>query len=138
MPHADYKVTSKRPYLIRAMHEWMSDNSHTPHLVVDAAVPDVVVPSEHIKDGRIVLNISFTAAHALSLGNDVVTFRARFSGQPFDVSVPVSAVLGIYARETGQGMVFADGTDSDEAGELDDEPPPSDDPPRGPHLKIVK
>lgn len=121
------------------MHEWMSDNSHTPHLVVDASVPNVAVPTEHVKDGRIVLNISFTAAHALSLGNEVVTFRARFSGQPFDVSVPVPAVLGIYARETGQGMVFADGTESDEeSNSLDDEPPPSDEPPRGPHLKIVK
>ncbi|MEL7297560.1 MAG: ClpXP protease specificity-enhancing factor [Pseudomonadota bacterium] len=134
--HAD-SVTSKRPYLIRAMHEWMSDNGHTPHLVVDALHDAVVVPSEHVKDGRIVLNISYTAAHALTLDNQTVSFRARFGGQPFEVSVPVSSVLGIYARETGQGMVFADGTEPDDAGP-DDSGSDDDGPSKGPHLKVVK
>lgn len=98
---------SKRPYLIRAMHEWMGDNGHTPHIVVDAAVDGVEVPREHVKDGKIILNISHSAAHNLAMTNDMVSFRARFSGVAFDVRVPVVSVLGIYAKETGQGMIFS-------------------------------
>ncbi|MEO1421523.1 MAG: ClpXP protease specificity-enhancing factor, partial [Pseudomonadota bacterium] len=110
-------MSSKRPYLLRAMHEWMSDNAQTPHVLVDATLSGVVVPAEHIDDGRIVLNVSYRAVHALSLGNDLLTFRAQFQGRPFDVSVPVAAVIGIYAKETGQGMVFA------ESGSEEPEPP---------------
>ena len=88
------------------MHEWMGDNGHTPHIVVDASIDGVTVPSEHVKDGKIILNISETAAHNLKLSNDAVSFRARFDGVPFDVWVPMRSVLGIYARETGQGMIF--------------------------------
>jgi len=130
---------SKRPYLVRAMHEWMGDNGHTPHIVVDADIDGVTVPREHVKDGKIILNISHSAAHNLKLTNDAVSFRARFSGVPFDVWVPIGAVLGIYAKETGQGMIFSHGADQPE--------PP--DPRDGPddrestrsersHLKIVK
>jgi stringent starvation protein B len=103
---------SKRPYLIRAMHEWMGDNGHTPHIVVDARIDGVNVPREHVKDGKIILNISETAAHNLKLTNSAVSFRARFSGVPFDVWVPMQSVLGIYARETGQGMIFSHDNDS--------------------------
>lgn len=111
---------SKRPYLIRAMHEWMGDNGNTPHIVVDALVPGVTVPPEHVKDGKIILNISESAAHNLKLSNGAVSFRARFSGVPFDVWVPMPAVLGIYARETGQGMIFSHETDAaDESGRQD-------------------
>ena len=94
------------------MHEWMGDNGHTPHIVVDASVDGVSVPREHVKDGKIILNISETAAHNLKLTNDSVSFRARFSGVPFDVWVPMKSVLGIYARETGQGMIFSHDSDS--------------------------
>jgi stringent starvation protein B len=110
---------SKRPYLIRAMHEWMGDNGHTPHIVIDASVEGVMVPGEHVKDGKIILNISYSAAHNLKLSNAAVSFRARFSGTPFDVWVPVASVLGIYAKETGQGMIFSHGAD---------QPEPPDDP----------
>ena len=89
------------------MHEWMGDNGHTPHIVVDASVDGVNVPREHVKDGKIILNISDTAAHNLKLNNAAVSFRARFSGVPFDVWMPMKSVLGIYARETGQGMIFS-------------------------------
>ena len=89
------------------MHEWMEDNGHTPHIVVDAAVDGVSVPYEHVRDGKIILNISETAAHNLKLANNAVSFRARFAGVPFDVWVPMRSVLGIYARETGQGMIFS-------------------------------
>lgn len=99
---------SQHPYLLRAMHEWMSDCGHTPHVVVNAEFAGIQVPSNHIKDGRIILNVSYSAAHNLDLGNDELTFEARFSGTPFHVRVPVAAILGIYARETGQGMVFSE------------------------------
>ena len=110
----EQRSCSKRPYLIRAMHEWMGDNSHTPHIVVDTSVDGVSVPVEHIKDGKIILNISDSAAHNLKLTNDAISFRARFSGAPFNVWVPIQSVLGIYARETGQGMVFSQDTEKAE------------------------
>jgi stringent starvation protein B len=93
------------------MHEWMTDNHNTPHIVVDTSIEGVSVPSEHIKDGKIILNISETAAHNLKLTNSSVSFRARFGGVPFDVWVPMPSVLGIYARETGQGMIFSHDAD---------------------------
>lgn len=126
---------SKRPYLIRAMHEWMGDNGHTPHIVVDASVDGVNVPTEHVKDGKIILNISETAAHNLKLNNNAVSFRARFSGVPFDVWVPINSVLGIYARETGQGMIFSH--DSEPADEGAGQPEVEQTRSR-PHLKVVK
>ena len=99
----------RRPYLLRALHEWISDSGETPHIVVDAAAEGVVVPRQYVKDGKIVLNVSFSATSALKLGNDAVSFEARFGGASFQVHVPVRAVLGIYARETGQGMIFPEG-----------------------------
>ncbi len=129
---------SKRPYLIRAMHEWMGDNAHTPHIVVDTSVDGVTVPSEHIKDGKIILNISDAAAHNLKLTNVAVSFRARFSGLAFDVWVPMNSVLGIYARETGQGMIFSSDTESAEHVEPACMPKNVDDTRSRPHLRIVK
>lgn len=106
--------TSKQPYLIRAMHEWMIDNDQTPHIVVDAGAEGVVVPVEHIKDGRITLNISYAAAQDLNITNADIAFQARFSGVPFDVWIPTNAVMGIYAKETGQGMIFSEKLDDDQ------------------------
>jgi stringent starvation protein B len=126
---------SKRPYLIRAMHEWMADNGHTPHIVVDAAVDGVNVPREHVKDGRIILNISESAAHNLKLTNTAVSFRARFSGVPYDVWVPMKSVLGIYARETGQGMIFSHDAEAVATPVADEA---ADSRPRRPHLTLVK
>lgn len=122
----------RRPYLLRAMHEWMSDSGQTPHVVVDAAVPGVVVPAEHIREGKIVLNLSHAATRGLVIGNDTVQFEARFGGRPWQVTVPVHAVLGIYARETGQGMIFGE-----EGGPEPPEPEPSGRPGK-PKLKVVK
>lgn len=129
---------SKRPYLIRAMHEWMGDNSHTPHIVVDTSFDGVCVPPEHIKDGKIILNISESAAHNLKLTNDAVSFRARFSGIAFDVWVPMKSVLGIYARETGQGMIFSH--DSETADQISPATLPDEieETRSRPHLTIVK
>lgn len=117
------------------MHEWMGDNGHTPHIVVDASVEGVTVPREHVKDGRIILNISETAAHNLKLANEAASFRARFAGVPFDVWVPMKSVLGIYARETGQGMIFSHDSDSAEQTAT---PPQTDASRSRSHLKVVK
>ncbi len=120
-------MTSHRPYLLRALYEWISDNGMTPHLLVDANGAAVQVPRSAVKDGRIVLNVAERAVQRLEMGNDVIQFSARFGGVSQSVSVPVGAVLAIYARETGQGMalpeeaVTADG--DDEA--IDDDGTPS-------------
>jgi len=151
------RMTSTRPYLLRALHEWMLDNQLTPQLVVDAQSPEVQIPRQFVQDGRIVLNVSTSAVRNLILGNEQVEFSARFSGRPFQVSVPVTNVLAIIARENGAGMSFpAEGQQAaEQAHDQDDkdrqatvsppdepEPPPSA-PSRPPsakrsHLKIVK
>lgn len=107
-------MISNRPYLIRALYEWIVDNNLTPHMLVDTAHESVEVPRAFVENGRIILNVSPEATHSLVLGNDAITFNARFSGSAMDVHVPVSSVLAIYARENGQGMMF---------GEQDDTPP---------------
>lgn len=99
-------MTSSRPYLLRALYEWILENECTPYVVVNAFADNVQVPQEYVKDGQIVLNISPSAVHALQMNNVAVEFNGRFSGIPTPVYVPVSAVMGIYARENGQGMVF--------------------------------
>ena len=97
--------TSTRPYLIRALYEWCTDNGFTPYVAV--LVDDTVqVPREYVKDGEIVLNISFDATSSLNLGNDFIEFKARFAGTAREIQVPVSRVIAIYARENGQGMAF--------------------------------
>ena len=101
-------MTSQRPYLLRAIHEWISDNGMTPHLLVDADAPGVHVPPGTAKDGKVVLNIAERAVNQLSLGNEYITFSARFGGVAHEVFVPVAAVLAVYARETGQGMALPD------------------------------
>lgn len=119
----------------------MGDNGNTPHLVVDASVDGVAVPSEHVKDSKIILNISESAAHNLKLTNDAVSFRARFGGVPFDVWVPMRSVLGIYARETGQGMIFSHDADVSQDGSPEiDQPTPDDiESTRArSHLRVVK
>lgn len=90
------------------MHEWISDCDQTPHIVVDASLQGVEVPRQYVQGGKIILNVSNHATSNLSLGNDVVRFRARFGAATHDVMVPIIAVLGIYARETGQGMIFSE------------------------------
>ncbi len=97
--------TSTRPYLIRALHEWCTDNGFTPYIAV--RVDDSVqVPREYVNEGEIVLNVGFDATSGLQLGNDYIEFKARFGGKPRDIMVPVGRVIAIYARENGQGMAF--------------------------------
>jgi stringent starvation protein B len=110
-------MTSSRPYLIRAIYQWIVDNGLTPYILVDASDEDMVIPRQYVEDGKIVLNIAPMAIRSLTLGNDEITFNARFGGQPMEVAIPVSQVLATYARENGQGMMFQD--------EEDKQPPPS-------------
>jgi len=104
-------MTSTRPYLIRAIYEWILDNQMTPHILVDSQLDQVVVPRQYEQEGKIILNISPSAAQALTLGDDAITFNARFSGTPMQVYIPTQYVLAIYTRENGQGMMFTDEED---------------------------
>ncbi len=161
------QLSPRRPYLLRAFYDWLLDNQLTPHLVVDVTLPGVQVPMEYARDGQIVLNIAPRAVGNLELANDEVRFNARFGGVPRQVSVPLAAVLAIYARENGAGTMFEpeaaydemalESADEDTGLAPDDEPvmsvidgdrPDRDDdgsddeppPPRGgrPALRVVK
>ena len=128
------ELTSNRPYLLRALYEWISDNKMTPHILVDAAIDGVDVPEQAVQKGKVILNIDQAAVHDLDMANEWLTFNARFSGRRYEVKVPLEAVLAIYAKENGQGMMFAQ-----EDGNL----PPTDPEPgsgdnRKRHLKLVK
>lgn len=129
-------MTSSRPYLVRALYEWIIDNGLTPYLLVDAEREGLHAPLEYADNGKLVLNIAPRAVRDLNVGNDVITFSARFGGVARDVSVPIPAVLAIYARENGQGMLF---TERDEGGDGGDTPPAG---PQGktgrPTLRVVK
>jgi stringent starvation protein B len=127
----------KRPFLLRAMHQWITECGNTPHVIVDAGYEGAEVPRAYVKDGKIVLNLSEGATQHLRLGNEAVEFDARFAGVVHHVRFPVSAVLGVYARETGEGMVFSEQ-------DLGPEPPKRPTPAeegggnRRPQLKVVK
>ncbi|MFK7829171.1 MAG: ClpXP protease specificity-enhancing factor [Congregibacter sp.] len=99
-------MNSSRPYLLRALYEWIVDNGCTPHVIVDATIDGVDVPEQYVKDGQIVLNLSPSAVIELQLADDCVSFNGRFGGRPTDIFIPMAAVLGVYARENGQGMAF--------------------------------
>ena len=151
MTDVSSRMTSHRPYLLRALNEWIADNGMTPHLLVDATMAGVQVPASAVKEGKVVLNIAERAVVRLLIDNDAVSFTARFGGVSHAVHVPISAVLAIYSRETGQGMALPDDVphDTEAAGDDDTAPmqdPPSDDdtpPPSGggkrpPFLRVVK
>ena len=155
-PPTSPPMRPRRPYLLRAIHEWITDSLCTPHIVVDAALEGVEVPRQYVKDGKIVLNVSWNATANLRIGNEELSFSGRFGGSSMSVSIPITAVLAIYARETGQGMIFTDddveasapaSTDAtappaSKPGENggDDKPPPPRRPPGGGRakLKVVK
>ena len=150
MTDASSRMTSHRPYLLRALNEWIADNGMTPHLLVDATQAGVQVPASAVKEGKVVLNIAERAVVRLMIDNDAVSFTARFGGVSQPVYVPISAVLAIYSRETGQGMalpedVTHDADTREESGDdapATDTPPDDDTPPPGgkrpPFLRVVK
>ena len=122
-------VTSKRPYFIRAMYDWITDNKYTPYILIDASVSGVIVPNEYIQDERMTLNMSYSALNNLKLETESITFDARFDGKSINVFIPCDAVLNIYAKETGEGMIFSDEIKSHSTKEK---------PQKAPHLKLVE
>ncbi|SDI41778.1 stringent starvation protein B [Ferrimonas sediminum] len=106
MSEVEHSLSPQRPYLLRALYEWLVDNDLTPHLAVNAELPGVQVPTQYVQDGQIVLNIAPHAVGNLQLGNDDVSFNARFGGQPQAIVVPLYACEAIYARENGAGTLF--------------------------------
>ena len=127
-------MTSSRPYLIRGIYEWIVDNKKTPYLLVDAAFQGVVVAKSYIENDRIILNVSPAAAQDISLAGEHVSFSARFGGQAMNVFIPVMAVMAIYAKENGQGMMFAD----EDNGNTPDGNDSGKKQPKRPTLKVVK
>lgn len=131
-------MISNRSYLLRAFYDWITDNKLTPYILLDAEIPHVEVPKQYVKDGKITLNISIDAILDLKIDNKAIQFEASFNGQSTLVYAPIKAVLAIYARENGQGMVFSE-EESSQGDDGDGTPPP---PPRvrpgGPKLSIVK
>lgn len=129
-----------KPYLIRGIYDWIADNNWTAYILVDAEHESSNVPAQHVNDGKIILNIHGDAVQQLNLGNDYIEFNARFGGTPMHVSFMVESVLGIYAKENGQGMVF----ESSHSGGDDPAPPKSPTPsptttkPKRPNLRVVK
>ena len=127
-------MTSNHPYLLRGLYQWIVDNDMTPYLLVDDSEPDVQVPRQFVEKGKIILNIAPRAVTGLELGNESIWFDARFSGKPMRVQFPIGAVLAIYSKENGQGMVFNDNRT----------PPPTTTPggtptkPTRPTLRVVK
>ncbi len=146
--HDSVPMSPNRPYLMRAIYDWISDNNLTPYILVDAGCAGVQVPPQVVKNGQVVLNLAMRAVANLDLGNDWISFQARFSGVSQAIQIPVQAVLALYAQENGQGMMFP----ADEEG--GDTPPPSAPPPvdgpsgsdqgggkpkrAAPHLRVVK
>ncbi len=135
MSNSSVSMTSNRPYLLRAMYDWISDNGLTPYILVDAAAPGVQVPKSAVKDGRVVLNVAARAVAQLELGQERVSFVARFSGVSQSVEVPMASLLAIYAHENGQGMMFP----------AENQPPPTAGPTaddalgkKGSHLRVIK
>lgn len=123
-------MTPSRPYLLRAVYEWIIDNGMSPQLVVNATFAGVEVPRQHIVEDKIVLNIHPAAVRDLDLGKQSISFNARFSGAPFQVFIPVGAVTAVYAKENGKGLVF-----NEEPDETNGKPTGKR---SGPHLTIVK
>ena len=150
MTDASSRMTSHRPYLLRALNEWIADNGMTPHLLVDATQAGVQVPASAVKEGKVVLNIAERAVVRRMIDNDAVSFTARFGGVSQPVYVPISAVLATYSRETGQGMALPEDVthDADTGEESGDDAPTTDTPPddhtpppggkRPPFLRVVK
>ena len=138
-------MTSNKPYLLRALNEWILDNGQTPHVIVDINAEGVDVPDQAIQDGKLVLNIAPQATLDLEISNEFISFQARFAGSPYDIFLPIDAVMAIYARENGQGMMFAQGKEEavkEDAGKENGKDDASNDKPddssRGPHLKLIK
>ncbi len=124
-------MTSSKPYLVRALYQWILDNDNTPYILVDTGSDQVLIPNGISSDGKVVLNLAPTAIQNLEMTNEHVSFSARFNGAAEQIYCPVSTLLAIYARENGEGMMFP-------GEEADAESPDEDAKPKGPTLKVIK
>lgn len=124
----------KRPYLLRALYDWIVDSNLTPYVLVNAEAHDVVVPTDFVKDGKIVLNVAPHAVGTFSLDHEALACSCRFGGKPFEVYLPMRSIEAIYAKETGEGMAF----EAESFPDPPDDDGPSGDKPSGGHLKVVK
>ena len=130
---------SRRAYLVRAIYDWCTDNGYTPHMLIAADYPGVVVPRDFVQEGRITINISAMAVQSLDLKSDPFWFSARFSGKAFDVQIPPGAVLAVFARENGEGIVFGEVEPPEPAAGMKPVGTPGKPRPGGkPHLRVVK
>lgn len=127
-------MTSNKPYIMRALYEWITDNKLTPYIAVNATIPKTHVPEQYVKNGQIILNIAYDAVSMLNISNDQIEFDATFNSVPFEIFIPMQAVQAIYASENGQGMVF----DEEETSQPPSNEPPTTPPKGKPSLKIVK
>ncbi len=127
-------MTSSKPYLVRALYEWILDNDTTPYILVDTSSDQVLIPPGIANDGKVVLNLAPQAIQNLEMTNDHVSFSARFNGVAEDIYCPIASLMAIYARENGEGMMFP----TEEADTEADSDKPDDDKPRGPTLKVIK
>lgn len=131
-------MKSQRPYMLRALYDWIVDSGGTPHLLVNAEHPGVLVPSHTVRDGRVVLNVAPRAVRGFEIGDDHIAFECRFGGRAMAVEMPPEAVLAIYAQENGAGMAFEAAPRKPEDRRPEDDPPPSGPDRGGSHLKVVK
>ncbi len=128
-------MTSSKPYLVRALYQWILDNDTTPYILVDTSSDQVLIPPGIANDGKVVLNLAPEAIQHLEMTNEQVSFSARFNGVAEDIYCPISSLMAIYARENGEGMMFpAEDAESDP----ESDPPTDDDKPKGPTLKVIK
>lgn len=143
----DGQMTSSKPYILRALYEWIVDNECTPYMLVAAELPGVQVPEDFVEDGQVVLNLAPSAVRALVMNNEVISFEARFSGVPHQILVPLQAIMALYARENGQGMYFEpeqveepalDIAESNEGNEVNESEEPPLRPKGPPSLRVVK
>lgn len=135
-------LSPKRPYFIRAMHEWLTDNGLTPYLMVDATHPQLLAPIEYAQDGRLILAISYQATNNLLIANDGLSFQSRFNGDSKDIWVPIQAVMALYAKENQNEVMFFDpneydGYEFDDIKDDDDDNDHDEPPKKGGHLKFV-
>ena len=143
MDPKDDQLIPTRPYLIRAIRDWAMDNGLTPQLLVDAGVDGIVIPGSHVQDGKIVLNVHTQAVKALELGNEFITFSARFGGTSHAINLPIQSVLAVFVRENGQGFDFQGEKTQHQmehfAGDSEESPPNSKSSgPRRPYLRLVE
>ena len=143
MDPKDDQLIPTRPYLIRAIRDWAMDNGLTPQLLVDAGVDGIVIPGSYVQDGKIVLNVHTQAVKALELGNEFITFSARFGGNSHAINLPIQSVLAVFARENGQGIFFQGEKTQHQIGQSasdSDEFPPNGQSsgPRPPYLRLVE